>query len=350
MKTTTTSGDRLKKSQKEATVSEYEVHDVEASDYPGNFAENPLEGEWDLEQFMKTLKVDIVKYDKTPDGDDTLEFDIIGICPAIANAFRRILIAEVPTIAIERVEIMNNTSLLQDDFLAHRLGLIPLKVDPFHFDMPSEDKLETAKETLILELKHKCFKEGGKSKEDSKVVNREVYTEHIKWVPIGGQEDYLFNVKPVQDKILIAKLSPGQELDLRLVCVKGIGRDHAKFSPVCTASYRLLPKITMLQEVYGDDAQLLKESFSQGVIEVKKGDDGRKVAQVVDSRKDMCSRNIYRHEHLRDTVEMTMIKDHYIFTVESTGALAPEELMMQSIDILIAKCNAFIVELVDVKR
>lgn len=48
-------------------------------------------------------------------SDDEMEFDMIGVDPAVANAFRRILIAEVPTMAIEKVYIINNTSLIQDN-------------------------------------------------------------------------------------------------------------------------------------------------------------------------------------------------------------------------------------------
>lgn len=59
--------------------------------------------------------------------DLELEFDFIGVTPAIANAFRRLMISEVPSMAIEKVYIYNNTSIIQDEILAHRLGLIPLK-------------------------------------------------------------------------------------------------------------------------------------------------------------------------------------------------------------------------------
>lgn len=62
-----------------------------------------------------------------------MEFDMIGVDASIANSFRRILLSEVPTMAIDRVMIYNNTSVIQDEVLAHRIGLIPLKANPSLF-------------------------------------------------------------------------------------------------------------------------------------------------------------------------------------------------------------------------
>ena len=82
--------------------------------------------------------------------DDELVFDMIGINAAIANAFRRILLSEVtfPRMPLfhysvlfrfrqwqlNKVYIYNNTSLIQDEVLAHRLGLIPIFADPRQFE------------------------------------------------------------------------------------------------------------------------------------------------------------------------------------------------------------------------
>jgi len=62
--------------------------------------------------------------------DDSLaRFTLAGATPAFANAFRRAMIGEVPTLAIDDVRIYDNTSAFFDEMLAHRLGLIPLKTD-----------------------------------------------------------------------------------------------------------------------------------------------------------------------------------------------------------------------------
>ena len=66
-------------------------------------------------------------------AQDDLEFDLVGVDAPIANALRRIMIAEIPTMAIERVNMYDNTSIIQDEVLAHRLGLIPVQADPSQF-------------------------------------------------------------------------------------------------------------------------------------------------------------------------------------------------------------------------
>lgn len=77
---------------------------------------------------------------------------------------------------------------------------------------------------------------------------------------------------------------------------------------LATASYRLLPDITLTREVTGSEATLLQSCFSPGVI----GLDSNGKAHVRDARYDSCSRNVYRYDSIRDAVILSRIRDHFI--------------------------------------
>lgn len=329
-------------------LQEFGVNNTHTTDFPGTYP--GYDDRWDMQRFQKDFRIDIVHLDGS-----TLEFDMVGIDAAIANAFRRILLAEVATMAVEKVFIYNNTSIVQDEVLAHRLGLIPIRADPRLFEYRNTGD-ETAEQegseidTIQLQLKVKCSRNPQASKDSSDprelYLHHMVYSGDLQWVPIGNQADVFVDsgIAPVLDDILIAQLRPGQELDLLLHCVKGIGKDHAKFSPVATASYRLLPEISLLGPVEGERAERLKRCFSRGVIDLEHVN-GKKVAKVVNSRLDTCSREVLRHADLKDLVKLGRVRDHFIFTVESTGILPPDVLVTEAIKVLMVKCQRFLSEL-----
>jgi DNA-directed RNA polymerase alpha subunit len=76
-------------------------------------------------------------------------------------------------------------------------------------------------------------------------------------------------IRPVQKDILILKLRPGQEIELEAHAVKGIGKTHAKWSPVATAFYRLLPEVTLTQEVEGEEAAALEKMCPKKVFDIE---------------------------------------------------------------------------------
>jgi len=330
---------RIEEMRTKVTLGEHGLSNVHATDFPGTYV--GYDDAWNFNKFMKQFRVDVVKIE----GKE-MEFDMVGIDASIANAFRRILLAEVPTMAIEKVFLYNNTSVIQDEVLAHRLGLIPLDIDPRLFEFRQNDDTDgTPEDTLEFELKVKCKKNANAPKDatDPEVLYKKhkVYSGDIKWIPQGSQGD-LMTAKPVHDDILIAKLRPGHEIDLKMHAVKGIGKDHAKFSPVATASYRLLPEIKLFDSVVGADAEELKACFSPGVIELEKNENNVEKAVVVGARKDMCSREVLRHANLKDRVRLSKVKDHFIFSVESAVGLPPNVLVSESVKVLMAKCRTLL--------
>uniref|UniRef100_A0A3B3SBG6 DNA-directed RNA polymerases I and III subunit RPAC1 n=1 Tax=Paramormyrops kingsleyae TaxID=1676925 RepID=A0A3B3SBG6_9TELE len=275
-------------------LNEFGVRNVHTTDFPGNYP--GYNDSWNLKKFQKKFRIDIIQME-----ENSMEFDMVGIDAAIANAFRRILLAEVPTMAVEKVFVYNNTSIIQDEILAHRLGLVPIRADPRLFEYRNAgDEEGTEIDTIQLQLKVKCTRNPRAPRDSSDprelYINHMVYSRDIKWVPIGNQADVFgeASIAPVHDDILLAQLRPGQELDIVMHCVKGIGEA---------------------------------------------------VARVLNSRLDTCSREVLRHDDLKNVVKLGRVRDHFIFSVESTGILAPDVLVCEAINVLMAKCRKFLNEL-----
>ena len=323
------------------TLNEHGISNVHSTDYPGAYYK--YNDAWDFEKFKTKFRIDNLYMEK-----NEMQFDMVGIDASIANAFRRILLAEVPTMAIDKVFMKYNTSVIPDEVLAHRIGLIPLKVDArlFEFAQNTESKILNPTEILKFELSVTCEKNplAPKDVSDPSILYKhaKVYSSDIKWKPLEEQKDLFTEIRPLYDDILLVKMRPGQKIDMELHAMKGVGKTHAKFSPVATASYRLLPEITLLKPVTGKTAKELQACFSPGVIEVVKNKEGKKEARVVDARKDSCSREVLRHPHLKDLVKLSKVRDHFIFSVESVAGVGPEVLVEESIKILMAKCRLFI--------
>ena len=178
-----------------------------------------------------------------------------------------------------------NTSILPDENLAHRVGLIPIQADPRMFqyhekkegDGSSSDGGYNENDSIKFKLHVQCHKRDPNAPtilnntvdEEKLYENANIYSSHLEWVPIGNQKEKFGGIRPLYEDILIAKLRPGQEIEMELLCEKGLGKTHAKWSPVSTAYYRLVPEITLKEEVVGEDAVELKGICPMGVYDIE---------------------------------------------------------------------------------
>lgn len=216
--------------------------------------------------------------------------------------------------------------------------------------------------TIQLSLKVECTrnKDAAPGEKDPRKLyhNAHVYAKDIEFKPFGRQLQYFDGenaIKSPNPDILIAKMRPGQVIDIDMHAIKGVGRDHAKFSPVATASYRLLPVIDITQPILGKDAEKFKRCFPAGVIGIEKvtakeakikgsgyeGHEGEKKAVVVDAMRDTVSRECLRHEEFQGKVKLGRVRDHFIFSIESLGQWDSDELFLESVKTLRTKCEAF---------
>jgi len=261
----------------------------------------------------------------------------VGVDASIANAFRRILIAEVPTIAIEHVYVFNNTSVIQDEVMAQRIGLIPLNVDPSFFEFrKSAADTPTDKNTLVFKLRIACeWNKDVPRGSENQYINELVKSGHLEWEPQGEQAlAFSDPPRPTNTEIVLAKLRPGQEIDMELHAIKGVGKDHAKWSPVATATYRLHPLIILNPEkpIPPHLAAKFIKCFSPGVVKLDKN--GKITIDQYSMRKESMSREVLRHKEFEGCVELKRIRDWFIFNIESESAYPPERLFPESIRVM----------------
>ena len=151
-----------------------------------NYIENYSDSlNWTPELFSKLTNIEIKSKTK-----EELVFDITGVDPTLVNTLRRIMIAEIPTMAIETVIINQNTSIIPDEVLAHRLGLIPILADANDFEEKKEDEDFNEKNCLKFTLNVKCEKN-----KNGKIINEQIFSRDLKLEPLGNQKNKFFNEK-----------------------------------------------------------------------------------------------------------------------------------------------------------
>ncbi|GFZ45203.1 DNA-directed RNA polymerases I and III 40 kDa polypeptide [Saitozyma sp. JCM 24511] len=309
---------------------------VGGSEFPGHYPGE--DHSWSLQRFKENLVVSVQRL--TPSN---IEFDLVGVDASIANALRRVMIAEVPTVAIDQVYVWNNTSIMQDEVLCHRLGLIPLKIDPRTFQFKkSAHSPPHESDTMVFDLRVRCDRRpGSRNETDPKKMyyDSSVYTGMLDWTPSGEQSRKYKGKepRPVDPDILLVKLRPGQVVDMHCFANKGTGAQHAKFSPVATASYRLLPHIILRGPIPREHQEKFQKCFPPGVIGIEEDERGEPQCVVKNPRKDTVSREVLRHPEFQDLVQLARIRDHFIYNVESVGQYKPEELVPEAIKILLNK-------------
>lgn len=153
-------------------------------------------------------------------SDEKIVVKLKGIARQYANALRRIAISEVPIMAIDDVVILENSSVMHDEAIAHRLGLIPLRTELDRFVMAHEcdckSTLGCSKCRVLLYLEA-----------EAQDKSRPILSGELK-----SDDDY---VKPVSADIPIIVLAPTQKLKLEAYARLGTGKMHAKWQPVSAA-------------------------------------------------------------------------------------------------------------------
>lgn len=309
---------------------------------------------------------------------------------SVANALRRAMIASVPTMSIDLVTIYVNDSPLHDEFVAHRLGLVPLRSDTAEYFNYNRDcdctqsriaalsgnpmeatNCEKCSVEYILDVT--CPPDG--ELEEMNVTSRHLQMDpryfdgpaYVRAVVPIHRPDQPWELAPDSSRdrtsadagIVICKLRRGQRLYVRCIAKKGTGREHAKWSPVAAASYRMDPSVRLdlgrINAVLSSEQKRLIVKMGGGALRVEAnvvtGD-----VEIVEDEAYLRGRIEISNDCLRELqfaleeagqnpfqlITLSRGSDAegqrtFYFTLESTGVLPPEAIVQSSFRVLIEK-------------
>jgi len=253
-------------------------------------------------------------------SENTVRFILSDASPPFANALRRIMIAEVPSMVIDEVIIVENTSAMNDETLAHRLGLIPLKTDLKTYVLPEDctckSDLGCNRCRVILTLEA----EAGDSTQE--VYSDEFKSEDPEVIPVG--------------RIPIVKLTSGQKVRLEAYARLGRGKDHAKWQPVSACAYKFLPRITVNQKKCDVCGECVTECPKK-ILKIKGGK--LEITEILKCT--LCRGCVNACPKGVHAINVDWDETAFIFRIESTGALPVDQIVKEATNILEGKTQAF---------
>jgi len=294
---------------------------------------------------------------------------------SMANTLRRIMIAEVPTLAIDLVEYSENSSVLNDEYIAHRLGLIPIKYTPEgsikggdchqifipHIECTCFDRCPRCCVELELNVN---FDKVNPTRPDQErdlpltVTSRDLKSNNNLVAPAH------FLSEEEQDEshdegISIVKLGPGQRLKLKAIARMGISKEHAKWCPVAVATYRFWPIITINEEACNmltlEQKQELVDACPDRILDLNEIT-GNLVAvenafEMATFTEDLneVQKSMKKRQEDDDFVSVVHSTDRFVFSVESTGAMDAEDILLSSLRVLKDRLNYLAAEVEKLK-
>ncbi|MFW9991049.1 MAG: DNA-directed RNA polymerase subunit D [Candidatus Odinarchaeota archaeon] len=246
-----------------------------------------------------------------------LKLGLLDSTPAFANSLRRTIISEVPTLAIEEVILLENTSPLYDEIIAHRLGLIPLKTDL---------------ETYNFRDKCTCEGQGCSACEVSLMLDKD----GEKGIEVVYSRDLIPDdpkVIPVIPDVPVLKMTKGQKVSIQCLARLGKGKDHARWQPVSTVSYKYKPVIKIdNSKCTPDAAEEITRQCPKKVFTAK----GGKLKVVKEEACTLCNVCVDINPNV---VAVTPSEKDFIFFVESTGSLEPVTIVREALKVLKEKAT-----------
>ena len=231
--------------------------------------------------------------------DRRARFVARGLSPALANGIRRAMVADVPTFSIDTVRFIENTSVMFDEMIGLRLGLVPLTTPLDEFE-PGDTV------TVALEVDGPATAYSG---------------------DIESADDM---VVPADENVPIIELKDGQRLEFEADAVLGYGKDHAKNQGGVAVGYRHLQRVEVVGDAGEFDEQepnILRGVIEEAAAEHAADEDAEDGALVATSEFD----NDLTKRYPGKEVEVNDVPEAFVFSVETDGSFTVDELVLRAV-------------------
>tara|TARA_Y100000590_G_scaffold384433_1_gene455813 strand:- start:14618 stop:15844 length:1227 start_codon:yes stop_codon:yes gene_type:complete len=261
----------------------------------------------------------IIFTDKTNPFD--LKFDLVNSKSSLANAIRRVCINEVSTVGFDTIDYQNsgvrvieNTTSLNNEFILHRIGLIPINIkEPKTFD--------TSNYLFQLNVSNNTNSTINVTTRDFKVIN----------LLTNKEEDTLSFFPPdvdSKDNILVVKLKPnpngeGEKINIEGKASMGNGLKDSRYTPTCVSIYT--NKLSFSK--FNDALELAIQNYNESKEVILSGDD----LDTFTKRFKIAEEERYFETDENDE------PNAFSFTIESIGVISSHKILYSAIDIIIDK-------------
>ena len=259
---------------------------------------------------------------------ETLNFEVYGLTSSFCNALRRIMISEIETIGFRSsydeesdIIIEKNTSSLHNEFLGHRLSLLPIHYPPKEIKDYVKDKYE-----FIIDIVNNSDDKMDVTSKDIKILDKATG----KYLSEAQTRNFFPPGRISKDFILINRLKPnqiegsdGETLKIIMKADKGIGKEHSRYTPTCVSVFT--NKI---------DETKVESSFKE---KLTKREDTPSAEEIKEMARSFRLSEGERHYFVDENGEPNVFE----FTVECDGRIPPHIILNNSLFILEKKLNQF---------
>ncbi len=254
-------------------------------------------------------------------SNDRLRLLFENVPLPLVNAIRRACFIDVPVMAVDFIEFYDNNTVLYDEILAHRIGLVPLS---------SLEALEKYKRP------EECIDAGPDDTECYTMLTLEVSTDEEQRIVYSGDlEPTDPSVQPVYKDIPLVVMAPGQRLYLKAYARLGYGKEHAKWMPVTVSAHKYLPVIRVkggLSSSCIDCIASTAPSIAEKLASIGEGE-----VEVLDDINTSGIAWCVREKCKDDPIDLVYDEKRLILTIESAGQLPAKTILFKAIEAIRGK-------------